>query len=331
MHATIIGAAGMLGRKLTQRIANGELPHITSLTLHDVVSPALPDFTPNHEIPTRSVTGSYTDPEQAKALAAERPELIFLMAAVVSGEAEENFDKGWDINLYGGLTLLEALRAEHVASGESYTPKLVFTSSIAVFGAPFPDAIDDDFLCAPQTSYGAQKAMLELAVADYSRKGFIDGLSLRLPTVTVRPGNPNAAASGFFSGIIREPLAGVEAQLPVADTVRHWFVSPRTAAEFLVKAATLDTALLGGRRSLNLPGVSCTVADQIAALTRVAGEECTALIVKQLDPTIVTIVSKWPQNFDASRAIALGFSADKDFESIIRIYLEDDAPQGLPL
>lgn len=330
MHATIIGAAGMLGRKISDRIANGELPHIRSLTLHDVVTPKSPDFASKDEIPTNCATGSYTDPEQAKALAAERPDLIFLLAAVVSGEAEADFDKGWSINLHGSLTLLEALRAEHLASGGSYTPKLVFTSSIAVFGAPFPDAIDDDFLCAPQTSYGAQKAMTELAVADYSRKGFIDGLSLRLPTVTVRPGKPNAAASGFFSGIIREPLAGIEAQLPVADTVRHWFVSPRTAAGFLVQAATLDTALLGGRRSLNLPGVSCTVADQIAALGRVAGEECTALIRRQLDPSIVAIVSQWPQNFDASRALDLGFHADTDFDSIIRIYLEDDAPERLP-
>ena len=155
--------------------------------------------------------------------------------------AEQNFDKGWDINARGSWHLLEALRAEHAKSGGSYRPRVVFTSSIAVFGAPFPDKIGDDFLCAPQTSYGAQKAMTELLVADYARKGFIDGLSIRLPTVCVRPGKANLAASSFFSGIIREPLNGKEAILPVDDDVWHWHASPRSAAGFLVHAASLDT------------------------------------------------------------------------------------------
>jgi len=325
MRATIIGAAGMLGAKLAQQIVNASNLNIEALTLQDVLLPKAPDTT----IPCNCMRGSFTEPEQAKAIAAERPELIFHLAAIVSGEAEKDFEKGWAINLHGSLHLLEALRAQHLASGGSYRPKVIFTSSIAVFGGPFPDAIDDDFLAAPQTSYGAQKAMTELALADYSRKGFVDGVSLRMPTVVVRPGLPNAAASSFFSGIIREPLAGIEALLPVDDNVRHWFVSPRTATGFLLHAASLDSAKLAGRRSLNLPGVSCTVAEQIQALAGVAGEKCTALIRAQPDAAIIKIIAQWPERFDATKAEALGFVADANFEQIIRVYLEDDAPEAV--
>jgi len=196
----------------------------------------------------RSVVSDLSTPGETEKLLAGKPELIFHLAAIVSGEAEADFEKGYRINLDGTRLLFEAIRRA------SYKPRVVFTSSIAVFGAPFPDAIGDEFLNAPLTSYGTQKAIDELLLADYSRRGFFDGIGLRLPTICVRPGKPNKAASGFFSGIIREPLAGQEAALPVPRSVRHWFASPRAAIGFLVHAASLDTAQLGARRSLTMPG-----------------------------------------------------------------------------
>jgi nucleoside-diphosphate-sugar epimerase len=207
---------------------------------------------------------------------------------------------------------------------------VVFTSSIAVFGAPFPEAIGDEFLNAPLTSYGTQKAIDELLLADYSRRGFFDGIGLRLPTICVRPGKPNKAASGFFSGIIREPLAGEEAVLPVPKNVRHWFASPRAAIEFLLHAASLDTGELGARRSLTMPGVSVTVGEQIEALRRVAGDAAAGRIREEPDATIMRIVEGWPRNFDARRASALGFRADASFDDIIRIHMEDELGQRTP-
>ena len=193
-------------------------------------------------------------------------------------------------------------------SGGAYCPRLVFSSSIAVFGAPFPEVIGDEFFSTPLTSYGTQKAIVELLLNDYSRRGFFDGVGLRLPTVTVRPGAPNRAASGFFSGIIREPLAGKTAILPVADTVRHWHASPRSAVGFLIHAATMDSGALGRRRSLTMPGVCVTVAEQIEALRAVAGEAATRLIRREPDPAIERIVAGWPERFDAERARASRFS-----------------------
>ena len=201
---------------------------------------------------------------------------------------------------------------------------MVFTSSIAVFGAPFPEAIDDEFLSAPLTSYGTQKAIGELLLSDYSRRGFMDGIGIRLPTICVRPGKPNKAASGFFSGIIREPLAGQEAVLPVPETVRHWFASPRAAVGFLLHASKINTEQLGARRNLSMPGISATVAEQIEALRKVAGEKAAQRIRREPDAAIQRIVEGWPRNFDAQRALALGFRADRSFEDIIRFHIEDE-------
>ena len=226
--------------------------------------------------------------------------------------------------MWDSWSLLEAIRAQHTDSGGTYVPRFVFTSSIAVFGPPFPDRIGDDFLSAPQTSYGAQKACVEMMVADFARKGFIDGFSLRLPTVCVRPGKANLAASSFFSGIIREPLNGMEAILPVPDTVRHWHASPRAVAGFLTHAATLDTKRLEGRRALNLPGVSCTVAEQIEALRDVAGNNVVSLIRSEPNAAIMKIVGGWPRNFAPDRAVALGFKAESSFAQIVKTYIEDD-------
>jgi len=313
----ILGGGGMVGQKLAQRIEAENLFPGAELTLFDRAFP-------ENGVAAKTVTGNVADPAVAKTLAASRPDIIFHLAAIVSGQAEAEFDLGWDINMMSMWHLLNALKAEHDASSGAYVPRLVFTSSIAVFGGPFPDKIDDTFLSAPQTSYGAQKAACELMVTDFSRKGFIDGLSLRLPTICVRPGKPNAAASGFFSGIIREPLNGVEAILPVPDTVRHWHASPRAAAKFLTQAATLDTARLEGRRALNLPGISCTVAEQIEALRDAAGQKAVDLIKPQPDDTIMGIVAGWPRDFQPTRAIALGFEAESSFDEIIRVYMEDE-------
>jgi nucleoside-diphosphate-sugar epimerase len=218
----------------------------------------------------------------------------------------------------GTRNVLEAVRAA------GYVPRLVFASSIAVFGAPFPEAIGDEFLNAPLTSYGTQKAIGELLLSDYSRRGFFDGIGIRLPTICVRPGKPNKAASGFFSGIIREPLSGQEAVLPVPESVRHWFASPRAAIDFLLHAASLDTAKLGSRRNLSMPGISATVGEQIEALRKVGGDKAARLIRREPDATIMRIVEGWPQNFDARRALALGFRADSSFEEIIRIHVADE-------
>jgi nucleoside-diphosphate-sugar epimerase len=307
----VIGAAGMIGRKLVRRLA----AEGAALTLHDVVP-----------FEGASVVSDLSAPGAADKLVAARPEVIFHLAAVVSGEAEADFDKGYRVNLDGTRHLFEAIRRV----GGGYRPRVVFTSSIAVFGAPFPEAIGDEFLCAPLTSYGTQKAIGELLLADYSRRGFMDGIGLRLPTICVRPGKPNKAASGFFSGIIREPLAGQEAVLPVPDTVRHWFASPRAAVGFLLHACRIDTRELGTRRNLNMPGISATVAEQIEALRAVAGDEAAELIRREPDPTIQRIVAGWPRNFDARRAIGLGFRADSSFEEIIRIHLEEELGKSAP-
>jgi nucleoside-diphosphate-sugar epimerase len=246
--------------------------------------------------------------------------VIFHLAAIVSGEAEADFDKGYRINLDGTRYLFDAIRL----IGDGYCPRVVFTSSIAVFGAPFPDAIGDEFFLTPLTSYGAQKAIGELLLSDYTRRGFFDGVGIRLPTICVRPGKPNKAASGFFSGIIREPLSGQEAILPVPEDVRHSHASPRSAVNFLMHAATTDGVKLGARRNLTMPSVSVTVAEQIDALRRLAGEKVAARIRREPDPTIMRIVEGWPRRFDARRAESLGFQAEKSFDDIIRIHIEDE-------
>jgi len=322
MHVMIIGAAGMIGRKLTEKLAaTGRLGEraIATLTLIDVVEPQAPAGFAGKTVSTTadlSAQGAVT-----KAIAA-RPDVIFHLAAIVSGEAEADFDKGYRINLDGTRLLFEAVREEGLKS--PYRPRLVFTSSIAVFGAPFPEVIGDEYFTTPLTSYGTQKAIGELLLADFSRRGFFDGIGLRLPTICIRPGKPNKAASGFFSNILREPLSGHEAVLPVGEEIRHWHASPRSAVGFLIKAAVMDLEPLGARRSLSMPGLSATVGEEIAALRRIAGEKAVSLIRREPDPVIMRIVAGWPQAFDASRATALGFKAERSFDEIIRAHIEDE-------
>ena len=320
MHVLITGAAGMIGRKLTERLVvdrtlNGQ--PVDRLTLVDIVAPARPASFSDH-VKTRAA--DLAVPGTATKAVSERPDVIFHLAGVVSGEAELDFEKGYWVNLDGSRALLEAIRAV----GDGYKPRVVFSSSMAVFGAPFPHAIPDEFHLTPLTSYGTQKAITELLLADYTRRGILEGVAIRLPSIVVRPGKPNKAASGFFSGIIREPLAGMEAQLPVAETVVHTHASPRAAVGFLVHAAGLDRAKLGPRIALNMPGVTCTVGEQIEALRRVAGDKVAARIRREPDALIVRIVDGWPHRFDPQRAIELGFQAESSFEEIIRIHIDED-------
>ena len=320
MHVLMTGAAGMIGRKLTARLVrDGALDGrtIERLTLVDVVAPQRPaGFAGRVDLATADLSA----PGEADKAVAGRPDVIFHLAAIVSGEAELDFDKGYRINLDGTRAILDAVRK----IGDGYRRRLVFTSSIAAFGAPFPSAIPDEFHLTPLTSYGTQKAMCELLLADYTRRGFVDGVAIRLPTISVRPGKPNLAASGFFSGIIREPLAGMEAVLPVDESVRHWHASPRAAVAFLIHAAGLTADQLGSRIALTMPGVCCTVGEQIAALARVAGDQVVARIRREPDAMIMRIVAGWPSRFDARRAAALGFKSESSFEEIIRIHIEDE-------
>ncbi len=324
MHILITGAAGMIGRKLTARLlADGALHGraIDKLTLHDVV-PFPAEIVGVSDKPLTIMASDLAAPGEAEKLIAGRPDAIFHLAGVVSGEAELDFDKGYRVNLESMRALLDAIRK--AADAGRYHPRVVFSSSIAVYGAPFPPAIPDDFHLTPLTSYGTQKAICELLLADHHRRGFLDGVGIRLPTICVRPGKPNKAASGFFSGIIREPLAGVEAVLPVADTVRHTHATPRAAVGFLIHAAGLAREQLGPRINLAMPGVCCTVAEQIAALARVAGPKVAARIRREPDELIMRIVAGWSERIEARRAAALGFAAESSFDEIIRIHIDDE-------
>jgi len=318
MKVLIIGGAGMIGRKLAERLAtDGKLggKEISELTLYDVVAPQKPTAA---MFAVKTAVGDLPADGETDKVVAGKPDVIFHLAAIVSGEAEQEFDKGYRINLKGTMNLLESVRRA------GHKPRVVFTSSIAVFGAPFPEKIPDDFFETPLTSYGTQKAIGELLLADYTRKGFLDGVGIRLPTICVRPGKPNKAASGFFSNIIREPLAGHEAVLPVSDEVMHWHASPRAAVGFLLHAATIDGEKVGARRNLTMPGLPVTVGGQIEALRKIAGEKVVKRIRRERDPFVETIVAGWPRNFDAKRATSLGFKAESSFEDIIRVHVEDE-------
>ncbi|QEI08730.1 SDR family oxidoreductase [Pigmentiphaga aceris] len=328
MHIAIIGAAGMIGRKLAERlVADGRLGHqeITQFSLLDVIQAQAPA---GFKGPVDSRAADLSDPAASAALIDARPDVIFHLAAIVSGEAEADFDKGYRVNLDGTRYLFDAIR---LASTDGYKPRVVFTSSIATFGAPLPDRIPDDFHTTPLTSYGTQKAICELLLSDYSRRGFFEGLAIRLPTVCIRPGKPNLAASGFFSSIVREPLIGQDAVLPVTDGVRHWHVSPRSAVGFLIHGATIDLAQVGPRRALSMPGVSVTVGEQIEALRRVAGDKAVALIKRVPNEDIQRMVNNWAPGFNAERATALGFTAEQTFDEIIRVHIEDELGGSLPV
>jgi len=310
----------MLGRKLLERLSRDGMlggKGISHAVLADLVAPPARDIR-HFEVELAVV--DLAEPGVARELLSGRPDVIFHLAAVVSGEAESDFEKGYRANLDGTRLLLDAIRD----GGMGYKPRLVFTSSIAVFGPPYPEAIGDNHATTPLTSYGTQKAIAEMLLSDYTRRGFMDGVAIRLPTICVRPGEPNLAASSFFSSIIREPLNGREAVLPVPDDIRHWFASPRAAVAFLVRAAEVDGEALGDHRSITMPGVSATVAEQIEALRRAGGDDAVRLIRREPDERILQIVRTWPGRFAARRAEELGFRAESSFDEIVRVYIEDE-------
>jgi nucleoside-diphosphate-sugar epimerase len=320
MRIVITGGAGFLGSRLARAIlargsltdARGEAREVRELVLLDIVPAAIPD--PRVSV----VTGDLADPALIERAVTTETDSIFHLAAVVSGQAEAEFDVGMRVNLDATRALLERCRKL------LRPPKFVFTSSLAVFGGPLPDPVPDDAPVTPQTSYGTQKAIGELLVYDMTRKGYIDGRSLRLPTITVRPGKPNKAASSFASGIIREPLAGVDAICPVGRDTRVWVSSPPTVIANLIVGHEVPAAKFAHMRSINVPGILVGVGDMVAALRRIAGDAVANRVKWQLDPAIDRIVSTWPARFAPVLGPALGMRADPDFDSIVRAYIADE-------
>lgn len=316
MRVLVTGAAGMIGNQLLQHLSRQPTllgRQISAVTLHDIVEAIGPADAP---FTVRTVGGDLADPAIIDSITSDKPDVIFHLAAVVSGEAETDFEKGYSSNFDGTRGLFEAIRRL------GHRPRVIFTSSIAVFGSPFPETIPDDFHLAPLTSYGAQKACCEFLLADYSRREIFDGFGIRLPTIVVRPGKPNKAASSFFSGIIREPLAGIEAICPVDASVRHWVTSPRSAVGFLVHAANLPAGAAGFRPNLTMPGLAIRVGEMVEALAEVAGSEVADLVKWQPDPFIKEIVAGWAQCFAAERSSELGFTAETSFHDIVRAHMD---------
>jgi D-erythronate 2-dehydrogenase len=319
MHVVITGGAGFLGSRLarwlletgTLKNADGQLAPIERITLVDVVPAPFSD--PRVVV----LTGDISDPALLERAIDADTSSVFHLAAIVSGMAEADFDLGMRVNIDASRALLDICRR----SGRC--PKVVFTSSVAVYGGVLPDIVVDDTALRPQSSYGMQKAIGELLIGDYTRRGFVDGRVLRLPTISVRPGRPNAAASSFASGIIREPLNGEEAICPVPPETRLWLLSPATAIECLVTGHDLATDAIGSNRCLNMPGLSVSVADMVAALERHAGREVSTRIRWQRDPRIERIVSTWPGAWDTSRAESLGFKGDGSFDEVVKAYLRE--------
>jgi nucleoside-diphosphate-sugar epimerase len=319
LHVLITGAAGMIGQKLIARLAReprlGGKP-IERMTLVDVEAPSAPK---NASFKADTRTGDLSLPGEASAAVADAPDYVFHLAGVVSGEAETDFEKGYRVNIDGTRFLFDAIR-----NREDYKPRVVFTSSAAVYGGPFDGPVTDDFHLTPHSSYGVAKAIGEQLLADYSRRGFFDGVGIRLPAITVRPGKANKAASGFFSSIIREPLAGQNAMLPVDENTLHSHASPRAAVNYLLHAAMLDTRKLEQRPNLMMPAVACTIAEQIEALRKVGGDKAVARIQRVRDTLIERIVAGWPHEFEAKRALELGFVPDKNFDEIVTHHVEDE-------
>jgi len=323
MHVLITGGAGFLGQKLAAALAEraglpdaqGQWRELRRLTLLDVC-PAPPP--PSAACPVQVIEADLADTEALAAALAPAPDLVVHLAAVVSSEAEADFDLGMHVNLDATRGLLDACRALPTP------PRFVFASSIAAYGDSGGAPVTDRTALLPRSSYGIQKAIGELLVLDYTRRGFIDGLALRLPTITVRPGRPNRAASSFASSILREPLQGEAAELPVPTELALYVQSPRRAVANLIHAATLSAAALGDRRCLMLPGLRVTVAEMLAALARAAGAEALARVRPRADVEITRIVSSWPADFDLEWASSLGFERDMDIDSIVHAFIEDD-------
>ncbi len=321
MKVLITGGAGFLGRRLASKLLqrgtlkNAELREekIDQITLFDVV-PALGFNDPRIKV----VTGDVSDAEALAQVIDAKTTSIFHLAAVVSSQAEDDFDLGLSVNLDASRLLLDTCRRV------GHCPKVIFASSLAVYGGALPDVVQDDTVLTPKTSFGVQKAMTELLLSDFSRKGFIDGRALRLPTIAVRPGKPNKAATSFTSSIIREPLNNVQTICPVTPDMKLWLMSPRQAIECLIHGHNLGAEAFGQRQVLNLPGVTVTVREMVEVLGKIAGQPATRLIRWEPDPAIQRIIHTWPTRWDMSRAHMLGFKGDQDFESIVRAFIKDD-------
>lgn len=324
MKLVVTGGAGFLGRRLIDLLlAQGALDDgarrqpLHRIRVLDVAGDGLPDD-PRIEF----IRGGVTDPEAVRAAITPDTGAVVHLAAVVSAEAEIDLDKGLSVNLDGTRRVLEAVRACHAP------PRLVFASSVAAFGGDLPPVVDDHVAATPRSSYGAQKVMGELLVSDLSRRGLIDGRCVRIPTVSVRPGPPNRAASGFASGIVREPLAGLDVICPVSAALTLWLSSPRAAAYNLRHALNLPAAQLGGARVINLPGLSVRVSEMVDALGRVGGQAVASRVRFCPDPAIEAVVGGWPGCFRTTRAHTLGFAGDTSFDAVIRQHLAETSPGG---
>jgi nucleoside-diphosphate-sugar epimerase len=309
MNIVITGGGGFLGSRLARKLVSKDKHN--HITLFDAAFGA--------EVPgARAVKGDIADPASLGEVVKGEIDTVFHLAAVVSGAAEADFDLGMRVNLEGTKNLLERCRKL------PRPPKVVFSSSVAAFGGDLPPELDDSTTPTPQTSYGTQKVMGEYLIADYSRKGYIDGRSLRLPTIVVRAGRPNAAASSFASAIIREPLNGVPLECPVGPQTGIWLLSPRRVVDAFIHAAELPASAWPSARVVNLPGITATVDEMLKALERVAGEKVKARVSFKPDARIEAIVRTWPVRFRTPRALAMGFKPDADAQTLIRDYIEDE-------
>jgi nucleoside-diphosphate-sugar epimerase len=315
MKVVITGGGGFIGARLARALlAGGALGRqkISRLVLADQ---AFPDFPRDERLET--LAGDVSDPAFAARAIAPDTDAIFHLAAVVSGAAEADFDLGMRVNLGGVRAVLDAARRC------AKPPRLVFASSVAAFGGELPDVLDDSTTPAPQTSYGTQKVVSEYLVSDFSRKGYIDGRSLRLPTVVVRPGKANAAASSFASAVVREPLNGIAYECPLPPDTLVWLLSPRRVVDALIHAHDLPASAWGMNRALNLPGITVNVAEMIEAMRKIA-PRAPERISFRIDPRVERIVMGWPVRFDTPRALSMGFKADPGIEAVIRDYIADE-------